>query len=220
MENRMVKDSGFTLLEILVALAISFVVMAAIYSVYINQLHTANAQERILSMRQNWRAALFVMGRELVQAGYTTRIKETPAPGFTQATRHSLTFTHRNDGDANLTSTRFSLADADGDGDTDIIRTQGGVTTPIAEDIETLEFIYQLKNGTTTWAPAASMLDEIQGVRISLVAKTDRQVPAHPTQNAFALPTPTGEASNLHSYAKDGTYRQMITGFFHCRNLQ
>jgi len=217
-ENRMwcQKEKGFTLLEILIALAISSVVMLAIYNIYMNQIHAANAQDRIVAMRQNWRAGQFVVGRELMKAGYSSKITNPNDPGFTVATRTAVTFTYVDDATEELVSVAFTHAG------NNIVRTitpTGGVATatPVAEDIEVLEFIYQLKDGTTTWAPAN--LDDIRAVRVTTLARSAMPVPDYPNADAYALPFPDGETENNRTFSADSLYRQLVTGFFYCRNM-
>ena len=63
-------NKGFTLVEILVALALSAVVLGAIYSVYVAQQKVYVVQEEVAKMQQNLRAALLMMSGELRMAGF------------------------------------------------------------------------------------------------------------------------------------------------------
>jgi len=213
-----VMNAGFTLLELLIALAISSVVISAVYAVYIDQLHSVTTQEKIVAMRQNWRAGHYVLGRELMKAGYCSDIVSEFQPGFTRATKSALTFTYVEEGTDNLVPVAFDLSVKDGV--QRIVRTVSGVAVPIAEDIEALQFIYQLKSGLTTWAPDATDLDDIRSVRVTIVARTEGSVNGYPTSTAFALPFPDSQTENTLSFSSDGIYRQMVTGVFNCRNMK
>jgi prepilin-type N-terminal cleavage/methylation domain-containing protein len=69
--HRTVKETrGLTLLELLVALAISAVVIAAIYRTFIGQQKTYTVQEQVVDMRQNVRGAIINMIREMRMAGF------------------------------------------------------------------------------------------------------------------------------------------------------
>lgn len=211
-------EYGFTLVELLIAVAISALVIMAIYSVYMNHLKTATAQEKIVAMRQNWRVAHFVVGRDLMKAGYSSNIVNPTQPGFIRAEKSALTFTYVDDTTDALVSVGFALAD------NKIVRTTataGAVTvnTAIAEDIEALQFIYQLKDESTTWAPGATDLDDIRAVRVSVLARTTTPVGNYPNPDSFALPFPDGETENTLSFSPDCVYRQLVTGFFSCRNM-
>jgi prepilin-type N-terminal cleavage/methylation domain-containing protein len=63
-------EKGFTLVEFLVAIGISAIVLAAIYSVYYAQQKSYVVQEQVAEMQQNLRAAMYIMAREIRMAGY------------------------------------------------------------------------------------------------------------------------------------------------------
>jgi prepilin-type N-terminal cleavage/methylation domain-containing protein len=63
-------EGGFTLLELMVAMAISIVVMAAIYQVYESQQKAYATQQMVIEMQQNARSAMLFMEREIRMAGY------------------------------------------------------------------------------------------------------------------------------------------------------
>lgn len=64
------KTKGFTLVEILIAIAVFSIVIGAIYGVFISQQHAYHVQDQIVEMEQNARAATNMMIRELRMAGY------------------------------------------------------------------------------------------------------------------------------------------------------
>lgn len=64
------KERGFTLIEFLVSLLLSFIIVGAIYSVYRLQTRSAKIQERRLEVQESGRAALDLMVREVRNAGY------------------------------------------------------------------------------------------------------------------------------------------------------
>ena len=69
--HRIFKENrGLTLLELLVALAISAVIIAALYRTFIGQQKTYTVQEQVVDMRQNVRGAISNMMRELRMAGF------------------------------------------------------------------------------------------------------------------------------------------------------
>ena len=61
---------GFSLIELCVAVAISGIVLAAIYSAYRTQLGSYVTQQTIVDMQQNARAGMYLMQREIRLAGY------------------------------------------------------------------------------------------------------------------------------------------------------
>jgi len=60
---------GFTLVELLVAMSMAGIIMAAIFSAYLVQVRGKNTQEMALEMQQGGRMALEVIAREIRQAG-------------------------------------------------------------------------------------------------------------------------------------------------------
>ena len=62
--------SGFTIIELMVALAVSTLVLAAIYGTHRIQLKSHITQQKIVEMQQNARAAMFAMERDIKVAGY------------------------------------------------------------------------------------------------------------------------------------------------------
>ena len=74
---------GFTLVELLVAMVVASLVMAAIYTAYRSQAQAHRTQQLVVQMQQNMRAALYLLEREIRMAGYS--ITDPPAPaGFVQ----------------------------------------------------------------------------------------------------------------------------------------
>jgi type IV pilus assembly protein PilW len=76
MKNHLIKlekpfsEKGFTLIEILVAIAISGIVMAGVYSAYFSQQRSYVVQEQVAAAQQNLRAAMYIIEREVRMAGF------------------------------------------------------------------------------------------------------------------------------------------------------
>jgi type IV pilus assembly protein PilW len=63
-------QQGFTLVELLVAMAMAGIVIGAIYSTFKSQQDSYVNQEVVAEMQQNLRAALYMMARDIRIAGY------------------------------------------------------------------------------------------------------------------------------------------------------
>ena len=70
MNSNNTNQKGFTLIELMVAMAIASVLMAGIYTFYHNQLKTHITQQEMVDMQQDARAAMYMMTREIRMAGY------------------------------------------------------------------------------------------------------------------------------------------------------
>jgi len=94
---------GFTILELLIAMAIGLLVLGALYGVFTFQNKTLSNQEQIVELQQNARAAMDMMTREISMAGYNpAHMSGTTMPQISAATANSISF----------------VADLNGNGDT------------------------------------------------------------------------------------------------------
>ena len=63
-------SSGFTLLELLVSMAVGIIVLGAMVSTFLIQRKSYATQEQVTQLNQNARAAMDLMSREIRMAGY------------------------------------------------------------------------------------------------------------------------------------------------------
>lgn len=66
------KEKGFTLIELMIAMALSLIVMAAIFSTFKSQQDSYVVQSQVSMAQQNLRAALYMITRDVQMAGYYT----------------------------------------------------------------------------------------------------------------------------------------------------
>src|SRR3990170_4847219 len=86
------RTGGFSLVELMIAMAVGLVVLGAMYSVFTVQNKTFGNQEEIVAMQQNVRAGMDMVTREIMMAGYNPT-GGTPEPGIVTAGADSITFT-------------------------------------------------------------------------------------------------------------------------------
>ncbi|BCS97141.1 hypothetical protein DSLASN_27730 [Desulfoluna limicola] len=168
-------NQGLTLVELIVAMAMATIVSVALVSIFTTQSRTQAAQENIISMQQNLRAALYLMGRDLRMAGYRgPDPASAPAAGFLTATASAISFTMVDDATNALTTVSYEYFDSDGDDVNDAIRRSDGATTNelVAENIDGVEFYYTLESGAQTTTPTT--LGNIRSVDITILARTNR----------------------------------------------
>ena len=211
----MKNQNGFTLTELLVALAISGVVMAGIYSAYYSQQKSYITQEQVAAMQQNLRVAMYYMEREIRMAGCDPT--GNAGAGIQAISNNTINFTlditddvgtGEPDGDtldANEDIT-YSLDDNDVDGDNDLERNNN----LIAENIDALDFVYLDANGAIT-----ATLANIRSVQITMVARTGR-VDLGFTNNTVYK---NQQGSTIYTAPNDSFRRKLLTAGVKCRNL-
>jgi len=185
-------NHGFSLIELVVAMAVTGVVVGAVYSVYHAQQRSYNTQQEIVEMQQNIRAAMQLMEREIRMAGYTPF--EESGSGIQNAAADSVRFTMdihdgmdndadgRTDesdeignGDDDTTDTgediTYFIADPDGDGVFDLFRrdASSGADQILAKNVDALNLVYLNNAGSAT-----SDLNQIRSVQVTMVVRTAR----------------------------------------------
>jgi prepilin-type N-terminal cleavage/methylation domain-containing protein len=70
--SKSINEQGFTLVELLVALALSLVILGAIFLTFKSQQDSYLTQDQISTMQQNLRAAMIMITRDTQMAGYYT----------------------------------------------------------------------------------------------------------------------------------------------------
>ncbi len=91
MLNILSNKKGITLIELMIAAAVSGIAISGIYSAYHTQLKTYMIQTQIAEMQQNIRAGLDIMVREIRMAGYDPL--GTADAGILTANADSIEFT-------------------------------------------------------------------------------------------------------------------------------
>jgi len=227
-------NSGFTLVELMIAMVVSGLIIGAIYSAYTVQQATYTVQDQVMEMQQNLRAALEQVAREVRMAGLDPF--GTAGAGLTLASPGRLSFTLDRtddtgngsaDGDTNDANEAvdfgFSPADdADNDGIPDsggaaIFRRQvgGGGYQPLAESIQAVEFNYILADGSSTTAPSSAQYKQVRAVQISMLARA-RGVDRNFTDtNSYRAASGT-----VWGPYNDNFRRRLLVVTIQCRNLE
>ena len=223
------KRSGFTLVEILVALALAGIVSAAVYNVYISQNKSYVVQDRVAEMQQNLRAANYMMRREIMMAGYNPL--GAAGVGIVSASATQLQF--RMDitgGEADgLDNDLDGVVDEEGESDGDAVDTNEDITYQLdgsdlerngqvlAENIDALNFVY-LDAGGDDLGVNPGDITEIRSIQLSLVARADFGDPDYTNNNAYSNQNPDGPEEILPA-SGDHFRRRLLTSHIRCRNL-
>ena len=175
------KKSGFTLVELMVTLALSSIVLTMMYQVYNSQLKSHQTQQEFVEMQQNLRASLYLMERGIRMAGHGPN-GGVADPAITTAQVDNIAFAMDISGGTTLDPSDGDTADpgeqlnyylagdlirnaSDGNGDQTILA---------QNDIQDIRFVYKDEDGTTLDYAALAAADErrkIRSVEIILTAK-------------------------------------------------
>lgn len=225
-------QKGFTLIEMMMALAIGTMITAATYATYSSQQKAYQTQDQVAEMQQNLRAAFYLIIEEIQMAGYDP--EDSGTFSVTSAMTGRIQFETDKDEDGILDSNETidlglsptfdangdGIPDADSDGDgvpdpVDIgIQTGGaGGFQDIAENIQAVEFSYLDSAGTNLAIPPPD-LSAIRSVQITILAIAERSDPKF--INSIIYTTPSGQ--NWGPY-NDNFRRRLLTTTIKCRNL-
>jgi type IV pilus assembly protein PilW len=187
-------NQGYTIVELLVAMVVSFLALGAIYSTFLNQHKSYVVQEETVVMNQNLRIALFYMQRDIRMAGCDPTGNANARIITADATK--IRFTE---------DVRGNLDDTDSDGATDdanedityclkannLVKNTGGGNQLVVQNIDVLDFVYldsssppNVLNPKGSSVPNES-LDQIRLVEVTMVARTERNTLASKNNNAY-----------------------------------
>ena len=153
--EELVYGHGYTLVELLVAMAITLVVMAGVYKVYVSQQDSYLLQEQVAELQQNARTAKYIMTREIRMAGYDPF--GTAGAKFQSAAGASIRFTMDilpknadgtlGDGTISVPGDDITYAVfEDDDGQINLGRNDGSNNRVMVENIEAVGFGYAFDN--------------------------------------------------------------------------
>ena len=170
------KNSGFTLVELMVAMAISSIVIGAVATTYQLQVRSKNTQEALTDMNQTVRTAMEVMTREIRTAGCDP--EETAGATIVTPGANQISFTRdiintagdsfEPDGflDGPNEQIAYSLY-VDGDGNQNLGRAVGGgAPQPLVRNVDALDFVYLDADGLPT-----GVVTNMRNVEVTIVAR-------------------------------------------------
>jgi type IV pilus assembly protein PilW len=216
------KIRGFTLVELLVAMAISSIVLASVAAAYRTQIRTHATQQMVVDMQQNIRGAMYIMQREIRMAGHDP----TGLSGASILVADDAVLQFQSDDnedgdcDDSMEDIRYAMT-ADGALGRQV---SGGPLSPLAENIDAINFVYldgaNPPNILATPVPASNLSD-IRSVQITIVARSGQNLPGlfyQATDNRIYR-NQQGTIILDMSAAPDTFRRQLLTAEVRCRNL-
>jgi len=208
-------NKGFTLIEILVALAIDFIVLAGIYTAFYTQQKSHVKEQQVVDAQQNVRGAAEFMTREIRLAGMQR--PTSGVAGILIAGPHSIQFTmNRNEEDDDVADSNENIkyefeagADADNNGIADseaaaitriLINVDPVNGDTIADDIYAIAFAYAYdadQDGELDFTDAAPLNDRLDpGEETWAYDDPGLAAVGLDTDNATGLPLPAAISFN------------------------
>ncbi len=168
-------NQGFTLIELMMAITIFGIVMAAIYSAYMSQQKAYQVTDAVTEAQQNLRAAMYILEREIRMAGYDPKGSKKFGLGSLQPTYIDFSYDDDENGLAGTTEYFRFQRDAANNTLQRCIGTGGPPPTGwdcapnnIAENITNIGFQYLDSNGLATALPSS-----VRFVEVTLTAAKD-----------------------------------------------
>ncbi len=221
-------NRGFSLIELLVALAMSSVVLAGIYIAYRTQAGSYITQQMVVDMQQDARSAMYYMQRSIRMSGFDPQ--GTGAMGFVA----NFSTPYDESGATTDAENIAFIIDDDEEGDIDPSNAEliayrldnnrlQWLTAPnnwedIAENIDALNFVYLDEAGAVIPDPAAD-LASIRSVQITLVARAGENPSPLSRKTADNTDYMNQQGDVLFSPGGDNFRRIILTAQVKCRNL-
>lgn len=173
--NPLKTSQGFSLMELMVAMAVFSMIIAAIITARTDQQVQNITQIQAAEMQQSVRAVMFIMKQEIRMAGFNPYTTDYPGLGIATAGSTALTFSYVNTevDPPVLKQVAYALSDDDLDGDSDDITLNG---TVLAENIQNLTFRYFDGSSPVPLELVAPVVNpaSIRSILISITAGIDR----------------------------------------------
>jgi prepilin-type N-terminal cleavage/methylation domain-containing protein len=160
-------EEGFTLVELLISMLVSVVVLAAVSATFIIQNKSYNTQEQVIDAQEHARAAIQIMMKELLMAGYDPTGKANA--GILLADSDEVRFTMDLDGNQSASGSGEDITYALDTSEKQVTRETGGSgQQPIAENIQALAFTYFDSDGNELTSVPLSSADREKVTRVSV----------------------------------------------------
>ena len=174
---------GFTLVEMMVALAVASIVMAVIFGVYAGLMRSYTTQNVAAEVQQAVRAGIDYMAEDIMMAGFNPRAGSIAAFEEAGSARIRIRFDHNTDLEdsspdfGDIAYEFIEIVDPPCTGRID--QTEGGSTQPYIDNVCELTFIYRnaagedLVNDLGKPDPISDALDrsDIRAVEVSITVQ-------------------------------------------------
>ena len=187
------KSAGFTLVELLVSLAVSLVVLTSVSSAFISQRKTYDAQEQMTEMIQGTRAVMEIITREVKLAGFNPT-RSTALVGIPYSTTQlEIRADLDGDGTASASDANEVIIYSHDSSNLEIDRNSGqawAYARILTENIQSFTFDYLDVDGNATTTAA-----DIRMVEITITARTTKPDPDYGLNSGYRTYTLTSMVS-------------------------
>lgn len=210
------RNDGFTLIELMVAMVIGSMLIAAMVSLHSSQSRLSSAQQQLTEMQQTARAAMYYMVRDIRHAGLDPR--ETAGAGFdvnfagSQMLSNQIAFSMDDDENGTIDAVPNEQIAYRLNGSR-LEKLIGGAWNLVADSIEALNFVYLDAAGTSTTVPSA-----VRSVQVTVVARS--RFPVQSLTGGLDNNTYTNQRGDILLNAAGDRFRRIrLTANVFCRNL-
>jgi type IV pilus assembly protein PilW len=210
------KDRGFSLIELMVAMAIATILMAGTYTFYRSQLRSHVTQLVVVDMQQDARVAMYMMTREIRMAGCDPQNNTGAAIRIANASEIAFDSDEDGNGAIDENTERFYYGLQTGN----LVRgSWEDDLTPddlnlVALNIDALNFVYLDSAGSVT-----ANLADIRSVQITLVARSGDQVPVLMNRQTDSSIYRNQQGDLVLAAPNDNFRRIQLTAAVRVRNL-
>lgn len=239
------KSAGFTLIEMMIALAIGGIVLTGLSVTFIKQNDSKLIQEDVTELLQNARAARMIIENDIRMAGYygaagptptdfalypfSASAPPNPAPGPLQANSMAVRYLEERPVIGNTTQIKTVGYDLYDSNDADTIadnlswtNSNIGSRRPLIDNVDALEFLYTINDGSNavnsvTTTPTLAESRNIKAVTVTMLlrGKFNRSNLGVTDLNTYRSPFGT-----TWGPFDDGFKRRLLSFTISCRNLE
>jgi len=207
---------GFTLVELLVSVALAGIVTASLYSLYRSQQRSFAAQDELTQLQAKMRTAIYFLERDISTAGCDPTGNAHAGIALADSSSIRITEDRNANGDASEYNEDITYS----------LYTSGGIkklgrktpytsfNQPVGEYIDALNFVYLDAHRNPLPTPVSNPKD-IRSVQITLVGRTAKSVPGFKDTTVYK----NQQGETIFGPANDGYRRLLMTTEVLCRNL-
>jgi len=215
----LMKDSGFSLVELLVAIVIGGIIISAAYMLFISNQRTYIIQDELVSIQQTIRPAAEYISKHIRIAGLDP--DQTGLFGIRDATNSTIEFSFDRVNDGLGIPLQGVLEPTDEIKAFRVLNSElqemdqaTNTWETIAENVEVLNFVYLNSNGNVIIDPAANQ-GAIRTVEISIIGVSRNPVPRYTNNNSYV----NLQGTEILAPQNDNFVRMMFSETVQCRNL-